>query len=414
MTNSYQKMKDIAKKSMKILHVIGNISPRFGGPSVVCKEICRELSEAGHDVVVYTTNADYPHGILDVPVNKPVSQGNYFIYYFSIQFESYLFSFNLLVNLFHHIKKYDIVHIHGLYRFPQTVAAYLARLYKIPYIITTHGSLEPFLYNQKRYFLAKRIHEMLVEFPNINKASGIHCTSKQEKESIRNLNLKASGIVIPNGLDISVYNTLPSKGTFRKKNNLGKKKLILHLGRIHFVKGLDILIKAFATVGRRRDDLHLILAGPDNDGYGEIVRSLILQEGVENNVTFTGTLSGMEKLAALNDADIFVLPSYSESFGVAIIEAMACNLPVVISNRVNIWREIQDAGAGLVTSCDADEVAMALKCLLDDVSIRFRMGVRGRAAAKEQYAWPRIVDQMTQVYRILIAEKAAGKRRLNK
>ena len=387
---------------MKILHVIGNISPRFGGPSVVCKEMCRELSEAGHEVVVYTTNADYPHGILDVPVNKPVLQGNYFIYYFSIQFESYLFSLNLLANLFRHIKEYDIVHIHGLYRFPQTVAGYLARLYEIPYIIRPHGSLDPFLYNQKKHFLTKRIHEMLVEFPNINKASGIHYTNKQEKESIRHLNLKAPGIVIPNGLDISVFSALPSKGTFRKKYNLGKKKLILYLGRIHFVKGLDILIKAFATVGRRRDDLHLILAGPDNDGYGEIVRSFILQEGVENNVTLTGMLKGMEKLAALNDADIFVLPSYSESFGVAIIEAMACNLPVVISNRVNIWREIQDAGAGLVTSCDADEVAKALKSLLDEVSIRFRMGEAGKMLVNKTYNWDVVVNDMLKAYQDIV------------
>jgi len=407
-------MKDIAKKSMKILHVIGNISPRFGGPAVVCKEMCHELSEAGHEVVVYTTNADYPHGTLDVPVNKPVSQGKYYIYYFSIQFEPYLFSLNLLANLFRHIKEYDIVHIHGLYRFPQTVAGYLARLYEIPYIIGPHGSLAPFLYNQKRHFLTKRIHEMLVEFPNINKASGIHCTNKQEKESMRHLNLKTRGIVIPNGIDISVFNALPSKGTFREKYNLGKKKLILHFGRIHFVKGLDILIKAFATLVKKSDNLHLILAGPDNDGYGERLRSLILQEGVENNVTLTGMLKGMEKLAALNDADIFVLPSYSESFGVAIIEAMACNLPVVISNRVNIWREIQDAGAGLVTSCDADEVAKALKSLLDDVSIRFRMGVRGRAAAREQYAWPRIVEQLTQVYSELIETNSFKRRNPSK
>jgi glycosyltransferase involved in cell wall biosynthesis len=395
---------------VKILHVIGNISPRFGGPSIVCKEICHELSEAGQEVVVYTTNADYPHGTLDVPVNKPVSQGKYLIYYFSIQFEPYLFSLNLLANLFRHIKEYDIVHIHGLYRFPQTIAGYLARLYEIPYIIRPHGSLDPLLYNQKRHFLTKRIHEILAEFPNLNQASIIHCTNKKEKESMRQLNLKTSGIVIPNGIEISLFNTLPSKGTFREKYNLGKKKLILHLGRIHFVKGLDILIKAFAKLSKRNDNLHLILAGPDNDGYGEILRSLILREGVENSITFTGMLKGMEKLSALNDADIFVLPSYSESFGVAIVEAMACYLPVVISNRVNICREIQDAGAGIVTSCDADEIAKAIESLLDDVSIRFHMGMRGRALAREQYAWPRIVKQLVHVYSELIETKSLKRR----
>lgn len=391
-------MKDVAKKSMKILHVIGNISPRFGGPSVVCKEMCRELSAVGHEVVVYTTNADYPRGILDVPVNKPVSQGTYFIYYFSIQLKSYLLSLKLMVNLFRHIKEYDIVHIHGLYRFPQTVAAYLARLYKIPYIIRTHGSLDPFLYNQKRHFLTKRIHEMLVEFPNMNKASVIHCTSKKEKENIRNLNLKASEIVIPNGLDISIFSSLPSKGTFRKKYNFEKKKIILHLGRIHFVKGLDILIKAFAVVSRRRNDLHLILAGPDNDGYGKTIRSLILQEGIENNVTFTGILDLNGKIEAFVDSDVFVLPSYTENFGMSVLEAMACGCPVVISNKVNIWRNVLEAEAGFVTSCDSREVAKAIYRIVQNPELGRKLGQSGRNLVFRKYGWEKSVIRLIEVY----------------
>ncbi|MCX5892045.1 MAG: glycosyltransferase, partial [Deltaproteobacteria bacterium] len=118
------------------------------------------------------------------------------------------------------------------------------------------------------------------------------------------------------------------------------------MGRINFKKGLDLLVQALAQVVRRRPDVHLVVAGPDNDGWGARVKDWLKAAGISDYATFTGRLLGEEKPAALRDARMFVLPSYSENFGLAVVEALACGLPVVISDQVNIWREVEAAGAG--------------------------------------------------------------------
>ena len=386
---------------MKILHVLENISPPFGGPAKACKEMCVALVRKGTKVTIFTTNRNYPKGILNVPVNTQVSQNGYNIWYFPVQFTPYKVSLDMMKALRLHLKEYEILHIHGLYRFPSTIAAYYAKKFEIPYIMRPHGCLDPFLFYKPKNRLIKRIHEHLIERRNLNKAAAVHYTSKEEMALVP-FKIKVPSLIMPLGIDLRKYENLPPDGVFKAKYNLKDKKLILHLGRINFKKGLDILVRGFAQVSLDRNDLCLVLAGPDNENYGSQVEKWIIDEGVKDKVIFPGMLQGVDKLAVLRDADIFALPSYSENFGIAVVEAMACSLPVVISNRVNIWREIQDAGAGLVTSCDSDEVAKALKSLLDDVSIRFRMGEAGKMLVNKTYNWDVVVNDMLKAYQDIV------------
>jgi glycosyltransferase involved in cell wall biosynthesis len=181
--------------------------------------------------------------------------------------------------------------------------------------------------------------------------------------------------------------------------------LYLFLGRLDFKKGLDLLSRAFGEIARKHADVHLVIAGPDEMGCIKQMRTWLAEEGILDRVTFTGMLSGKDKLAAFNDADVFVLSSYTENFGVALIEAMACGMPVVISDRVNIWREIAAAEAGLVTKCDVDDIYRGMSILINDRELKVKLGRNARGLVAERYTWDKNIDLMIDVYAKIITGK---------
>ena len=184
----------------------------------------------------------------------------------------------------------------------------------------------------------------------------------------------------------------------------------MHLGRVTAVKGLDILAAAFALIAEQHEDARLAIVGPDIDGYAQEVRKRLSELGIAERAVFTDMLVGDEKLAALRDADIFALPSYSENFGMAVVEAMAAGLPVVISDQVKIWREVEGAGAGLVAPCDPAEFSQALRSLLVDLARRCRLGEAGRALVDEKFSWDVVMDQLLAGYaRALKGPKASSR-----
>jgi len=310
------------------------------------------------------------------------------------------------------ISCYDIVHIHGLYRFPTTYAAWRARRAQVPYVVSPHGCLDPFLYKQSRYSLVlKRMYERLLEFPNLNHAAAIHYTAEEEKDRAASLKLGAKTVIVPNGIDWDCFQELPPKGGFRRRAGIaGDVPLVLFLGRINFKKGLDLLVSAFRLVLDKTPEARLAVVGPDNEGYGSKVRLWCAEKGMSNEVVFIDHLEFEAVKEAYVDADVFVLSSYTENFGMTVVEAMACSCPVVISDQVNIWREIKEAGAGLVVGLDADELATAIRRVLSNKDEAVAMGRRGRKVAAERYAWPQIVEQLTQAYQELIDEAARRRR----
>jgi glycosyltransferase involved in cell wall biosynthesis len=246
--------------------------------------------------------------------------------------------------------------------------------------------------------------ELLFEHRNIKYAAAIHFTAEEEKRLAEPYIFKTPGFVVPIGLDLEEYKNLPEQGTFRSQYpEINDKKIILFFGRINFKKGLDILVSSFAHIVRAREDVHLVIAGPDDDGLGEKVRVWLRQKGIFNRATFTGMLEGKNKLAVLHDADIFVLPSYSENFGISVIEAMACGMPVVISDKVNIWREVEAGSAGKITSCDADRFAKIILNLLDSPELLKEMGRNGKVLVKERFQWSTVAHAMEEAYRLILS-----------
>ncbi len=393
---------------MKILITIASLSPKHGGPSKAAMEMAEALVERGHEVDIFTTDQDGPRHRLDVPTDRPVIRNGVAIHYFRAQVLGLwpCVSYGFWRAVKERVGSYDIVDSHSLWLFVGLVTGHYCRKYSVPYLIRPCGAMDPYIFRRHRW--RKGLLEWLYERRNFHHAAAIHFCTEEEME-LAKLARDAlpfdKGVVVPLGVRTEDYSELPLAGTFRRHfPEIGQRRILLFLSRINFKKGLDLLISAYGAVARKQDDVHLVLAGPDDDGLGKRVQSWIEKEGLNERVTWTGMLQGEMKLAALRDASAFILPSYSENFGIAVVEAMACGLPVIISNRVNIWREVKTAGAGLVTTCDSGEIARAIEALLQDPQRGSEMGQNGRSLVEDQYRWPRVIKLLESAYRDILAE----------
>jgi glycosyltransferase involved in cell wall biosynthesis len=386
---------------MKILHIIAFMAPRYGGPFKACWEMARAVAQLGHRVSIYTTNQDGP-GILSVPTDRPLWREGVEMRYFPIQPPRFWgASWPLARALRQEIKGFDLVHVHSLYFFHDLVSGRYCRIFGVPYLIQPHGSLDPFIYWHHRW--RKRFMEWGFQNRTIRKASAILFTTAEERELAAPFTFGTPGVVVPLGIDADEFAVMPEPGSFRRRHpEIGDKRIILFFGRINFKKGLDILAKAYGAVARRRQDVHLVIAGPDNEGWGARVRTWLSEEGVLGRTTFTGMLLGPDKLAVLRDASMFVLPSYTENFGLAVIEAMAVGLPIIISDKVNIWREVESAGAGKVVPCEAGKLTEAILDLLDKPEMAREIGQKGQALVRDEFHWPDIALRLQETYAILI------------
>lgn len=390
---------------MRILHVASNLAPSSGGITAVVKGLSTKQAQLGHSVAICTTTSDYPpRGTLAPGAIKLGLDNDVKLHLFHVQFAPMYYSRPMVAWLKKHVREFDILHVHGLYRSPVTSGATQARRQKVPFIIQPHGSLDPYLYAQSSQSVAlKRIWERLYDLRNLNSASAIHYTTTEEQQRAAFLKLNSPPVVVPIGVDWARYATLPARGIFRARIGIADKDpLVLFLGRLNFKKGLDLLIPAFARVRSRYPTAVLAIVGPDNEGYGAEVRRWVIEVGVKNNVRFVDRLESASTINAYVDADVFVLPSYTENFGITVAEALACGTPVVISDQVNIYKEIGDSGAGLVTRCVTTDVADAILALLGDRDRRHNMSVAGRSLVQRKWTWDAVAGDLLLQYEKIV------------
>jgi len=386
---------------MKILHVIGYFSPKYGGPPKACLEMACAQAELGKEVFIFTTNMD-SHGTLDVPLDNPVYVKGAILRYFPIQYPKFWgTSFPMARALREIIQKVEIVHIHVPYLFHAAMAAMYCCEFGVPYVFQPHGAFDPYIYNRHRY--RKWIVEKLYQNKINRRASCILYNTEEEKRLAEQYTFGTPGVVVPIGLNYEDYDDKKYTEILSKRfPELKGKKIILFLGRINYKKGLNILVKAFSFIAKKYNDVHLLIAGPDDDGYGEKVVRWLKEEGVIANATLAGMLQGEEKLEAFYKSKVFVLPSYSENFGISVLEAMACGLPVAISNKVNIWDDVLKANAGLVSACDVEGFTKIIKCILDDEPYSRQMGINGKSLVKNKYSWREIAGKLISVYATIL------------
>ncbi len=388
---------------MRLLHVIPTMSLRYGGPPQACREMAAAVAARGHEVEIFTTNYD-GFGGFEADLAPQELAGGVRQLTFAVDLPpAYLrLSRPLAKALAERIRTFDLVHIHSLYFFTTLAAGFYARRHRVPYVLEPHGSLDPYLYRRHRG--RKRLIEALYQDRLFRQAAAVHYTTSDERDLAAPYSFQRPAFVVPLGLHLEAYRPLPPAGSFRARHpEIGERRILLFLGRLNFKKGLDVLARAFGRVAQARADVHLVIAGPDNDGYQPAIERWLQAEGVLERTTFTGMLIGTAKLAALGDADLFLLPSYTENFGIAVVEAMACRLPVLISDRVNIWREVQAHGAGEVEPCDPERVAARVLAMLADPARLASYGRQGEAAVRRLFDWTSIGARMEAAYEAIIA-----------
>ena len=384
---------------MRVVHVIATLSATYGGPPKACLETAQAVAALGHDVSILTTDLGFP-GRLAVPLDQPVGHGGVAVHYHrGIRPHFWGTSPTLARTLRKAIPQTDVVHLHSLYYHHTMATVRLCRRFGVPYVLQPHGALDSWHVRRKR--LRKRLAGIWFQDAAFRRAGAVQLTTEEEMRMARPHIFGTRAVMVPLGLDLEEY-ALPSRGRFRAVHpQIGDRPVVVFLGRLTEKKGLDITIRAFADVIGGGRDAHLVIAGPD-DGMRARTEAWIDAHGLRDRATLTGMVTGADKLALLADADLFVLPSWAESFGIAVIEAMACGLPVAISDRVGVARAVEAAGAGWVTPVAAGPLGDAIGQALDDPAEARERGERGRKLVAERYVWSRIAPAQEAVYESLL------------
>ena len=391
---------------MRVLQVVPKISPQSGGPSVALPGLARCLASHGIETTMLTTTAD-SNSRLDVPLSQPVVRDGVTYVFHDIwrMAGRYGFAPSMVRTLRRTVAHHDLVHIHWLYDFSSIAAARAAMAAGVPFVVQLNGSLDPHL--RRKNQLVKRLYMATVGRPLLTRAAAVVFTAEQERR-LAAYGPRRPEWVVPVGLDGASFAHLPPRGTFRAAFPTIDGPFLFFLGRLSLQKGLDLLLGAFEQILRTRADLWLVLAGPDYRGYESHVRHMARKYRVEHRVLFPGLLAHEAKLAAFVDAELFVLSSHAENFGVVITEALACGLPVVISDQVNIHRELAAANAATVVECSVGSVAAGIELALADTGLRRRIAALGPALVHAHYTWDAIVPALVRKYTEAIARAAAA------
>ena len=385
-------------EKLNVLHVTPSMSPSWGGPAVVVSELTSEFTGQGvHCEIVTTHGYRVGSGQLSTP-GVPVYS---FDAGFGLPARTWTgFSMELFRFLHDRVAGFDLIHIHEIWHFPAYAAICAARRYRIPYVLTIHGELSDWGLRQKA--LKKRAYRFFVLDRILREAGALHAITRAEKNQVRKLGFETPVLVAPNGIGQSSFNALPSpQRLLERYPGLKGKRVILFLGRLHPKKGLDILARSFASIAGRFEDLMLLVVGPDKFGTRKNIEAILSSKGLLDRTVFTGMLTGEDKLAAMSCADLFVLPSHSDVLGIAVLEAMAAKLPVIITTGCE-FPEVSRHKAGLVVEADDASIAGAMNRLLADAGLRSNMGRQGHKLVTEHYTYRAAAASMGDLYRTLV------------
>lgn len=360
---------------MKILHIISSVNPAGGGPIEGIKQLGTSLESAGHWVEIAS---------LDPPDAPFLKQSPLPVHPLGPTTLHYGFSTRFIPWLRENRKRYDAVIVNGIWQFHSFGAWRALRNSDTPYVLFTHGMLDPWF--KKQYplkHLKKWMYWPWAEYRVLRDAQAVLFTCEEERVLAR----ESFWLYRCNEVVVS-YGTAKPKGDpelelrefFSHYPELRSKRLALFMGRVHPKKGCDLLIEAFAKILAQRPEWHLVIAGPDQVGMQEGLNFRAAQLGMAPRITWTGMVGGPMKWGALRAAEVFVLPSHQENFGIAVAEALAAGAPALISNKVNIWREVEGDGAGIAA---ADTLEGTCKLLQSYVELPQERKSAMRQAARD-------------------------------
>lgn len=362
---------------MKILQILPGFT--LGGPTFSTTALTRHIQQLGHIVQFHTETGDFS-GYEDIdfhPFNIPHFPFN----------RQFAYSRQLYRNLKRECRDANIIQTNSLWQFPNIIPEYARRHTDAKFVILPRGTLSPYALSLSSF--KKKLTMLLGQCNALKKADMFIATCHKEYEDIRNFGLKQPVAVIPNGLDLP------------KLNNIEKKKTVLFLGRIHKVKGIDLLIDAWRNISGNSifKEWNLVIAGPTSSEYAQDMMSRAL--GMES-VTFVGEVRGDEKNRLLSQSSIYALPTHTENFGISVGEALACGTPVVTTTGAP-WSGLVENDCGLWIDLSVENLTRALEDMmsrpLDELA---RMGQNGRRWMQRDFSWDEIAQKTIQSYQWLL------------
>jgi glycosyltransferase involved in cell wall biosynthesis len=387
--------------SFRILHVISSVNPKGGGPIEGLKQLAAVNQSHGHHVEVVSLDDPDAEWVKACPVKCHALGPNYI--------GNYRYAPRLVPWLKAHRHEYDAVIVNGIWQY-HAFATWLAlRGTTTPYFVFTHGMLDPWF---KRHYPLKHLKKWLFwpwgEYRVLRDATAVLFTCEDERRLARQSFwlYKCDEFVVSYGTSAPPNNVEQQLAAFKAKfPELTGKKQLLFLGRVHEKKGNDLLFKAFAAVKARDPEavknVQLVMAGPTDHDYGREMQALATKLGLNEQITWTGMVQGDLKWGAFRSADAFILPSHQENFGIAVAEAMACGVPVLISNQVNIWREIQQSDGGIVDTDDQPGTERLITKWLHSSPDRWRsMGASAKACFDERFLIDRTAESFIKAMEI--------------
>lgn len=374
----------------------------------VVRALARILIERGHEVTIYSTDA-FAGGSKSKTKKGVIIENGIKIYYFNdlsynIAPNHHLFfSPSMLAVAKKDIRDFDIIHLQDYRNFHNIIVHHYATKFNVPYILQPHGSLPRMI---TKHWL-KKIYDMFWGYSLLEDACRVVAITPFEAKQIKDMRVGDSKIVtLPNGIDFNEFSDLPERGRFRHRYSIGNdQKVLLFLGRIHKIKGLDTLVKAFARLATEIAGVRLVIVGPD-DGYEPQLRNLIKELGISDKTLLTGPLYSREKSEVYVDSDIFILPSIYEIFGITVLEACASGIPIILTEQCGIAPWVVDGKAGLsVPAGNVELLKIACHQILTDNSLGKSLGEHGRQLVKEHFSLTRIAIQLEDIYDSCLGKK---------
>jgi glycosyltransferase involved in cell wall biosynthesis len=382
---------------MRILNVIPAVAPRYGGPSAAIWPLVSTLNQTPDvQAEIATTDADGVGGRLtanDLPTGGKV---HVFRRNWS---EQWKVSIGLWRWLRRHTVEYDLIHIHAVWSFATAASAQAAEKGGVPYIVRPAGMLSGYSWNHRGW--KKRLYWQLAEHHTIQGAAGFHVTSRQEANEVRALRAYAPLRVIPNGVDEAAFAQPRSAAALRTRcgGAAGHLPIVLFLSRLHPKKGIvDLLLPAIAAM---HTPCFLAIAGgvdAHSPHYRLEVAQAIERLGLHGRTALLGSVATDDRWAMFDGADVFVLPSHHENFGIVVAEAMARGCPVVVTDTVQSCEHVQAAMSGEVVPSNVTALAAALDRIVAEPQLRRAYGEAGREYATQHFQWKKIAKHVRQMY----------------
>ncbi len=372
---------------MRHLHFVQSLEPQQGGGlgRAALELHSQFLADGEKSTLVATRAADFHETWPDV------------VQHARIGLQKFYYTPRLHATAAQTFPNIDIVHGHGFYVGPNYVFGKKARATQKPLVYHVQGIFEPWILHRSP--VKKRIARWWFEDANIRHASLWRALTQKEADQIRAVGITAPIVIAPNGIDLTSFDSFEEESASKSK----RRRRCLFLGRLHPKKGVDLLLKAWSKVGKIKDEWELLIVGPNEDGYKSELERLIRVLDLQSCASIAGTVTGKEKTRVLKESDLFILPSYSEGFSVAILEALACRIPVIATTACN-FPELAKSGGGWECEPSVESVSVALSSAMACSSAeRKDRGELGRKLAESSYTWPSVAGTILQACKGLIS-----------